>query len=177
MLCSVPTHVSVKCQEVGLNMFKLIVFMWAKARKVREGTKAAKLQYPMRYLFLSSESKTILDLGSCAIGYRASRDSGRKHLFQWLCDDWLGCLGALGSFMFLKVCFTPLQLLAVGEPFWLCLILLFFFFCLHPVVFNWQHVIQSQCCQFFLLQWCVCWSNLFWPALRSLWKEESLSHR
>lgn len=127
MLCSVPTHVSDKCQEVGLNMFKLIVFMWAKARKVREGTKAAKLQYPMRYLFLSSESKTILDLGSCAIGYRASRDSGRKHLFQWLCDDWLGCLGALGSFMFLKVCFTPLQLLAVGEPFWLCLILLFFF--------------------------------------------------
>lgn len=54
---------------------------------MREGTKGAELQYPMRYLFFSSKSKTVLDLGSSAIGYYASRESGRKHLFQWLCDD------------------------------------------------------------------------------------------
>lgn len=40
--------------------------------------------------------------------------------------DRLECLGDLGSFIFLKVCFTPLQLLAVGEPLRLCWILLFF---------------------------------------------------
>lgn len=51
----------------------------------------------------------------------------------------------------------------------------FFFFPL--VVFNWQYIIQSQCCQFVFLQWRVRRSDLFWPALGSFWEEKSLSHR
>lgn len=42
MLCSVPTHVSVKCQEVGLNMFKHNFYV-SKGKKSERGNKGCKI--------------------------------------------------------------------------------------------------------------------------------------
>lgn len=42
MLCSVPTHVSVKCQEVGLSMFKHSFYV-SKGKKSERGNKGCKI--------------------------------------------------------------------------------------------------------------------------------------
>jgi len=42
MLCSVPTHVSDKCQEVGLNMFKHNFYV-SKGKKSERGNKGCKI--------------------------------------------------------------------------------------------------------------------------------------
>lgn len=153
--------------------------MWEKAIKGRVGG-GCKIYNILRDLSLVSESKTACDLEELCDYLVLPGESETAVLFWWLSDAWLNVMlrRFMQSLISLKVCYPPPTIsywwTAELSGFWL--ISLFFFF-LHPVVFNWQHIIQSQCCQFFLLQWCVCGSNLLWPALRSLWEEESLSHR
>lgn len=157
--------------------------MWVKTIKGRMG-EGCKNYSILSDLSLVSESDCTWFGGNVQLVSTTQWVWETAVVFWWLSDDWLNVMlrRFMQSLIFLKVCVIPLQLLAVGELLGFWLIFLYFFSLsppapLHPVVFNWQHIVQSQCCQFFLLQWCVCWSNLLWPALGSLWEEESLSHR
>lgn len=175
MLCSVPTHVSVKCQEVGLNMFKHNFYV-SKGKKSERGNKGCKITIAHEVSILEFRIKDYTWSGELCNWLPCFQRFWKKALVS-VAVWWLtGMLRSFRQFYVPESMFHPPPTISC----WWTILTLFnspFFFCLHPVVFNWQHVIQSQCCQFFLLQWCVCWSNLFWPALRSLWKEESLSHR